>query len=136
VLEETTHLVRVVGAFLLKDGHVLLGLRAPHKTLPNCWDMFGGHIEGNETEVEALIRELDEKLGIYPTQFGKLEHLAIRQDADCFDLAVYEVTAWSGGEPAMFGNEHTDIKWFALQDAMQLPNLAANQIKAILQALA
>jgi 8-oxo-dGTP diphosphatase len=136
VNSDDTHVEKAAGAFLLRDGEVLLGLRAPHKTFPNCWDMFGGLIESDETEVEALIRELDEELGIYPTQFRKIQHLTLKQDIYCFDLAIYEVTTWTGGEPAMLGNEHTNIKWFTLQDAMKLPNLAASQIKAVLQALA
>ena len=73
-------LERVVGAFLIRRGSVLLGLRAPHKTFPNCWDMFGGHVEADETEFETLVRELREELGIVPTQFRKVQHLKLEKD--------------------------------------------------------
>jgi 8-oxo-dGTP diphosphatase len=126
---------RVVGALLMRRGELLLGLRASHKTFPNCWDMFGGHIEAGETEVEALVRELGEELGIYPTQFQNIRRILLEHDCNCTDLAIYAVTEWTGGEPVMLGDEHSEIKWFRIADALSLTNVTTDEIKTILQNL-
>jgi ADP-ribose pyrophosphatase YjhB (NUDIX family) len=47
-----------VGALVVSDGLVLLGLRAPNKSYPNCWDIFGGCVEAGESLDDALRREL------------------------------------------------------------------------------
>jgi 8-oxo-dGTP diphosphatase len=126
---------RVVGALLVRQGNVLLGLRAPHKTYPDCWDMFGGHIEAGETEVETLVRELGEELGINPTQFQKVQHLLFGHDQHYLDLAIFVVTEWDGGEPDMLGDEHSEIRWFFITEVSRLTNLTTNEIKTIIQAL-
>jgi 8-oxo-dGTP diphosphatase len=126
---------RVVGALLVRQGDVLLGLRASHKTFPNCWDMFGGHIEAGETEVDTLVRELGEELGINPTQFQKVQHLVLGHNQQCMDLAIYVVTEWGGGEPVMLGDEHSEIRWFCITEVSRLTNLTTNEIKIIIQAL-
>ena len=54
-----------VAAVIVTDGRVLLGRRAPSRTYyPDCWDLFGGHVEENESLVGALRRELLEELGL------------------------------------------------------------------------
>ncbi len=56
-----------VGAFIVSDGRVLLGLRAHDRDFyPGVWDVFGGHVEVGESKEAALRRELDEELGIAP----------------------------------------------------------------------
>jgi 8-oxo-dGTP diphosphatase len=97
--------------------------------------MFGGHIEAGETEVEALVRELDEELGICPTQLQKARHLSLEYDRSYLDLAIYVVTQWTGDEPIMLGDEHSEIKWFTIADALSLTNLTSNEIETILRSL-
>ena len=49
-----------------KTSRVLLSLRAPHKTHPMCWSLFGGMVEDGEQPKEALLRELREEMGSEP----------------------------------------------------------------------
>ena len=51
---------------VLVDGsRILLGKRASHRrAYPNCWDVVGGKVEDGETVDAALVRELNEELGI------------------------------------------------------------------------
>ncbi len=55
---------RVVAALIVKDGKVLLTQRWPGKNLGLTWEFPGGKVEEGETDKEALIRELQEELGI------------------------------------------------------------------------
>jgi 8-oxo-dGTP pyrophosphatase MutT (NUDIX family) len=55
----------VVGAVIVDDaGQVFVHRRGPDRTLfPNCWDIPGGHVEPDETPLEALGREVEEETG-------------------------------------------------------------------------
>ena len=57
------HLVSAV-ALIDRDGRVLLAQRPEGKTMAGLWEFPGGKIEPGETPEKALIRELDEELGI------------------------------------------------------------------------
>src|SRR5262249_24889912 len=51
-------------ALIDADGRVLLAERPPGKHLAGTWEFPGGKVQPGETPEDALIRELDEELGI------------------------------------------------------------------------
>ena len=51
-------------ALIDPDGRVLLAERPPGKHLAGMWEFPGGKVHPGETPEAALIRELDEELGI------------------------------------------------------------------------
>lgn len=51
-------------ALIDPEGRVLLAQRPPGKSLAGLWEFPGGKIEPGETPEAALIRELQEELGI------------------------------------------------------------------------
>jgi len=51
-------------ALIDPDGRVLLAERPPGKHLAGMWEFPGGKVQAGETPEMALIRELDEELGI------------------------------------------------------------------------
>ena len=51
-------------ALIDKDGRVLIAQRPEGKSMAGLWEFPGGKIEPNETPEAALVRELNEELGI------------------------------------------------------------------------
>ena len=51
-------------ALVDQDGRVLLSQRPKGKELEGFWEFPGGKIEANESPEMALIRELEEELGV------------------------------------------------------------------------
>ncbi len=62
---QTLKLLFVVAAALVDaDGRVLISQRPPGKALAGLWEFPGGKLDPGERPEAALIRELDEELGI------------------------------------------------------------------------
>jgi 8-oxo-dGTP diphosphatase len=123
--------VTYVGAILLKDEALLLGRRAAHRSYPDCWDLIGGHVEPGETLEQTLVREVEEETGVTPVQFAKLTLLR----AEGIELHIYRVNAWSGGSPALHGDEHVELRWFTAEESCALPNLASTEYIRVFQEL-
>jgi 8-oxo-dGTP diphosphatase len=49
---------------LFEQGRLLICQRSPHERFPNKWEFPGGKVESGESLRDALLRELDEELGI------------------------------------------------------------------------
>ena len=65
-MREVAHVI-----FENERGELLLYLRdnKPGIPFPRHWDLFGGHLDEGETPEEALVREVEEELGIELTSF-------------------------------------------------------------------
>lgn len=113
-------------AILVDDTRLLLGRRSAHRrAYAGCWDTIGGKVEPGETLPEALARELGEELGIVPTAYRPLAALD-DTDARGPGRATYHffaVTHWQG-EPHIRDDEHTELRWFTVEEACALPDLA------------
>ena len=114
-------LLPVVAAALVDvDGRVLLQQRPAGKSLAGLWEFPGGKIEPGETPEAALIRELDEELGIAvphaclaPATFASAplgdRHLL---------LLLYITRKWSGVPRAL---EATALQWVRPAEMHALP---------------
>src|SRR5690606_39970536 len=61
--------IRVAAGLIIDSrGRLLLGQRPEGKAWPGWWEFPGGKIEAGETVEQALVRELDEELGIRATR--------------------------------------------------------------------
>jgi 8-oxo-dGTP diphosphatase len=116
-----------VGAlFVTPTGKVLLGLRAPTKKVwPNHWDTIGGRVEDGESLEAALVREAQEEVGVTPTAYRLIATVREKRPDIYGDMLhhVYAVTAWQGGEPANICDEHTELRWFSVDEIRRLPNI-------------
>jgi 8-oxo-dGTP pyrophosphatase MutT (NUDIX family) len=121
-----------VGAILISEGRILLGLRSHHRcSCPNCWDVIGGHVEPGETTVEALARELEEEIGITDPLMAPLRSLdGLDPTEGRFNLQLFLVSDWRGA-PAPLGDEHAEIRWFHPDEAAALTNLSMPEYASI-----
>ena len=53
-------------------GQILIAQRPLHKHQGGLWEFSGGKIDDGETASQALVRELQEELGITATQYRPL----------------------------------------------------------------
>jgi mutator protein MutT len=115
-------LVRVVDRGREESALVLLGRRAANREFyPDVWDVLGGHLEPNETSEQAIVRELREEIGVTPTAWTSLgEFRESLPGGDAIVLHLYAVTSWNGVPRNLSSEEHSEISWFAVEDACRL----------------
>src|SRR5207302_11406149 len=93
-------IMQTVGAMLIDDlSRVLLGLRASSKKVwPDHWDTIGGRVEAGETLEAALIREVQEEIGVTPIDFALIATVREREPRLYGDALhhIYVVTRWRG----------------------------------------
>ncbi|HET7222376.1 MAG TPA: Nudix family hydrolase [Rhodanobacteraceae bacterium] len=104
-----------VAAGILTDsqGRVLLMRRLPGKHLAGLWEFPGGKVEPGETVERALIRELDEELGIEVLASVPLISLPWRYPEKSVRLHALRITEWRGEPRAREGHP---LRWTALRD--------------------
>ena len=124
-----------VGVIQRDDGLVLLGQRPAGKPWAGYWEFPGGKIEDGESPAHALVRELQEELGITPTLYypwitrtydyeakynvdGLLE-----SPAKTVKLHFFIVVEWDG-EP--LGLEQQTLSWQNPEKNTVAPMLPAN----------
>lgn len=124
---------RCVGVILCDEGRVLLGKRSSQKPwFPNVWDVIGGHVEAGETELDALVREADEELGVV-LDLRKTSVLETIYSDD-LELTIYASSGWSGQVSNNAPAEHDEVRWFEPDDVESL-ELAVAKISELAQSL-
>lgn len=101
--------VEVVAALMRREGKFLICRRPEGKARALLWEFAGGKIEQGETPAEALVREIEEELGVTVSvgeAYAEVTHvypdLTVR-------LTLYSCT-WEG-EPRRL--EHAALAWIA-----------------------
>jgi mutator protein MutT len=108
-----------------EDGSILLCQRPAHKPWPLEWEFPGGKVEPNETDVEALRRELREELGIEAVIGPLLHHeRAHYPDGTLFSVAYHRVDQWQG---EVVNLDFAAIRWITLQELDTFTILQGNQ---------
>ena len=103
-------LLVVAGALVDADRRVLIAQRPEGKSLAGLWEFPGGKVEPGETPEAALIRELEEELGV-TTQTACLAPVSFASHSyEKFHLLMplYVCRKWQGTPVA---KEHQALKW-------------------------
>ena len=107
-------------ALIDPDGRVLLAQRPEGKSLAGLWEFPGGKVEPGETPETALIRELEEELGI-DTWESCLAPLTFASHAyETFHLLMplFACRRWDGVPQS---RENQTLKWVRPVDMRSYP---------------
>ena len=113
-------------ALIDRDGRVLLSQRPEDKPMGGLWEFPGGKIEPGETPETALIRELDEELGINtaaaclaPLSFASYSYGAIKKrQAFHLLMLLFVCRRWEGWPRPIEGGK---LKWVQPQKLRDYP---------------
>ncbi len=97
-------------ALVDRDGRVLIARRPEGKPMAGLWEFPGGKVDDGETPEAALIRELDEELGIHvPARcLAPLTFASHGYEAFHLLMPLYVCRNWDGIVTAREGQE---LKW-------------------------
>lgn len=117
--------IHVAAATLLDAaGRVLLTRRKAGTHLAGLWEFPGGKVEPHDDGIRfALIRELQEELGVTPTQYRPLIRVRHCYGGRGVLLDVWRVAAWEG-EP--HGREGQPLEWVPVSQLRDWPMPAAD----------
>ena len=107
--------IKVVAGLILQNNKLLICQRPNFKDHPLKWEFPGGKIKNDETNEEALIREINEELSINILNYEEL----ISYNFDYKDLKkqvfiyFYLVNNFRG---KVLNNFHKELKWIEIKD--------------------
>lgn len=114
--------VILVSAAALVDGQgrVLLAQRGQGRSMAGLWEFPGGKVQPGETPEQALVRELDEELGLaIDVKNLKPAGFASHSYSDFHLLMpLFLCREWTGTPVA---REHSALKWVKPDDMSQFP---------------
>ncbi|MDF2798707.1 MAG: (deoxy)nucleoside triphosphate pyrophosphohydrolase [Devosia sp.] len=119
-------LLVVACALVDADRRVLIAQRPEGKSLAGLWEFPGGKVEAGESPEAALIRELEEELGVQ-TKTACLAPLSFASHAyETFHLLMplYVCRKWQGQPQA---KEHAALKWVRPQALRDYPMPPADE---------
>src|SRR5215831_17073641 len=100
---------QVVAALILQNDKILICQRTRHQPMPLKWEFPGGKVEPDESPENALVRELEEELGIRATIGPKVA--AIRHTygtGSSVELHFYKVDEYTG---ELQNRIFRDVRW-------------------------
>ncbi|WP_368541187.1 pyrimidine (deoxy)nucleoside triphosphate diphosphatase [Enterobacter soli] len=107
--------IDVVAAIIERDGKILLAQRPPHADQPGMWEFAGGKVEAEETQPEALVRELREELGIHARPGRYVASHQREVSGRAIHLHAWHVPEFSGELTAYC---HSALAWCTPQEAL------------------
>ena len=112
-------------ALIDRDGRVLLAQRPKGKSMEGLWEVPGGKVERDETPEIALLREMEEELGIntWESCLAPLTFASHTYETFHLIMPLFACRKWKGTpEP----RENQALKWVAKQDLRSCPMPAAD----------
>lgn len=132
-IEERFRLHAAVYLMLMQDDKILLLRRYQTGWQDGSYSLVSGHIDGNESFSQAMIREAKEEAGITiapeDLRFAQAVHrLDSEDDREYIDM-FFVVEKWSGEVTNMEPEKCDELKWYPLNT---LPDNFAPGVRAAL----
>lgn len=108
--------IRVVASVVEREGRLLICERPADKRHGGLWEFPGGKVEGNETDFEAVERELAEELGVRVRAVGPVMY-SVADPGSPFVIEFLPVEI--EGEPRCL--EHSALRWATDTELFALP---------------
>ncbi len=107
--------IKVVAGLILKNDKLLICQRPKFKEHPLKWEFPGGKIKNDETNEEALIREINEELSINIINCEELisYNFNYKDINKKVFIYFYLVNNFSG---KVLNNFHKELKWIEIKD--------------------
>ncbi|WP_431296029.1 pyrimidine (deoxy)nucleoside triphosphate diphosphatase [Rahnella sp. PAMC 25559] len=106
-------IVDVVAALIEREGKLLLARRDATGDQAGLWEFPGGKVEAGESQQAALIRELQEELGIDTTVAEFVATSELQQPARLIRLHGWRVSDFKG---VITLRCHSEIRWVVPAD--------------------
>ncbi len=116
--------LNAVSAFIVKDGKVLLIQRNKEPWLYK-WGTPGGKIQAGETPEEAVIREINEEIGVRFKPEKRLKTYHIEDDEYSVNTILFAGSI--DGEITIEEKEVVQCKWLSADEALALPLASTNK---------
>jgi mutator protein MutT len=113
----------IVGAAIVRDGQVLAARRSAPAALAGGWEFPGGKVEPGETEMQALVRECEEELGVLVVPGQRVGGDVRTATGAVLRVWLAELADPQGAEPRPL-QDHDELRWLdahALADVAWLP---------------
>jgi 8-oxo-dGTP diphosphatase len=117
--------VRVVAAVIARDDRYLITQRRPSAVLPDLWEFPGGKVEEGETDLQALKREVRERVGVEIEGGACIGRRTHDYDGYSVDLALYQATIQGEVEPSAV--RVADCRWVTSSEFEKYRFPAADQ---------
>ena len=106
---------KVVAGLILQNDKLLICQRPNFKDHPLKWEFPGGKIKNDETNEEALIREINEELSINIINYEELisYNFIYKELNKKVFIYFYLVNNFSG---KVLNNFHKELKWIEIKD--------------------
>jgi 8-oxo-dGTP diphosphatase len=112
----------IVGAAILSDGRVLGCERSSPPETAGRWEFPGGKVEAGENELDALVRECEEELGVVIAVGDRLGE-DVPMAHGWAILRVWLATLVSGDPRPL---EHRSLRWLGADELDSVPWLPAD----------
>jgi 8-oxo-dGTP diphosphatase len=113
----------IVGAAIIAAGRVLACERAEPPEMAGKWEFPGGKVEPGENELDALVRECEEELGVSIHVGARVGQDVVLGHGRAI-LRVYAARLVNGQQPEAI--EHTELRWLGVEELHSVPWLPAD----------
>jgi dATP pyrophosphohydrolase len=104
-----------------RSEYLLFHRAEDEKLYPGIWQLLTGTVEGNESGVEAALREFKEETGLKMNRFWVVPYVNsfFDSDHDAVNLSpLFAAQVDAAVEPRLSA-EHSEYRWFSYEEALK-----------------